>query len=80
MAYKITSVEFPRRLFLYIANSTNICNKTDDGMLCIQIPMGNYDYKHVCRDAFSVGVRSVHKGEYAFLIASPEKGSLQNIV
>ncbi len=38
-----------------------------------QTPMGNYDYKYIPRDAFSVGVRSMHKGEYAFLIASPEK-------
>ncbi|MBQ2362801.1 MAG: hypothetical protein II287_04265, partial [Bacteroidaceae bacterium] len=38
-----------------------------------QTPIGNYDYKHIAREAFSVGVRSMHKGEYAFLIASPEK-------
>ena len=35
--------------------------------------VGNYDYKYISREAFSVGVRSMHKGEYAFLIASPEK-------
>ena len=38
-----------------------------------QTPTGNYDYKYIARDAFSVGVRSINKGEYAFLIASPEK-------
>ena len=38
-----------------------------------QTPIGNYDYKYIARNAFSVGVRSMHKGEYAFLIASPEK-------
>lgn len=38
-----------------------------------QTPIGNYDYKCISRDAFSVGVRSIHKGEYAFLMASPEK-------
>ena len=38
-----------------------------------QTPIGNYDYKYISRAAFSVGVRSIHKGEYAFLIASPEK-------
>ncbi len=38
-----------------------------------QTPIGNYDYKYISRDAFSVGVRSVNKGDYAFLIASPEK-------
>lgn len=36
-------------------------------------PIGNYDYKSISRDAFSVGVRSICMGEYAFLIASPEK-------
>ena len=39
-----------------------------------QTPLGNYDYKYITRDAFSIGVRSIiHNGEYAFLIASPEK-------
>lgn len=38
-----------------------------------QTPVGNYDYKYIAREAFSVGVRSVHKGDYAFLMASPEK-------
>ena len=36
-------------------------------------PIGYYDYKQISRKAFSVGIRSVHKGDYAFLIASPEK-------
>ena len=38
-----------------------------------QTPIGNYDYKHIAREVFSVGVRSEIKGDYAFLIASPEK-------
>lgn len=38
-----------------------------------QTPIGNYDYKYISREAFSVGVRSLDKREYAFLIASPEK-------
>ena len=38
-----------------------------------QTPIGNYDYKYIAREAFSVGVRSLHKGDYSFLIASPEK-------
>lgn len=38
-----------------------------------QTPLGAFDYKHISREAFSVGVRSVLNGEYAFLIASPEK-------
>ena len=38
-----------------------------------QTPVGNYDYKYISRKAFSIGVRSMNKGDYAFLIASPEK-------
>ena len=38
-----------------------------------QAPVGSYDYKYISREAFSIGVRSMHKGDYAFLIASPEK-------
>lgn len=38
-----------------------------------QTPIGNYDYKHISHDAFPIGVKSLVKGEYAFLIASPEK-------
>ena len=38
-----------------------------------QTPVGNYDYKHISRKAFPIGVRSMNKGDYAFLIASPEK-------
>lgn len=38
-----------------------------------QTPIGNYDYKNIARDAFPIGVKSIHNGEYAFLIASPEK-------
>ena len=36
-------------------------------------PVGSYDYKYISRKAFSIGVRSMNKGDYAFLIASPEK-------
>lgn len=38
-----------------------------------QTPVGTYDYKYITRDAFPIGVRSILKGEYASLIASPEK-------
>ena len=38
-----------------------------------QTPVGCYDYKYISRKAFSVGVRSMNNGNYAFLIASPEK-------
>ena len=38
-----------------------------------QTPIGSYDYKYISRKAFPIGVRSMNKGDYAFLIASPEK-------
>ena len=38
-----------------------------------QTPVGNYDYKYISRKAFPIGVMSMNKGDYAFLIASPEK-------
>ena len=38
-----------------------------------QTPIGSYDYKYISREAFPVGVQSIHKGDYAFLMASPEK-------
>ena len=40
---------------------------------CFKTPMGNYDYNYIAREAFSLGVRSIHKGEFTFLMASPEK-------
>lgn len=36
-------------------------------------PLGVFDYKYIAREAFSLGVKSVNRGDYAFLIASPEK-------
>lgn len=36
-------------------------------------PVGNYDYKYISREAFPIGIRSMHKDGYTFLIASPEK-------
>lgn len=38
-----------------------------------QTPIGDFDYKYISREVFFVGIRSVHKGDYAFLMASPEK-------
>ena len=35
-----------------------------------QTPVGSYDYKYISRNAFPIGVRSMHKSDYAFLIAS----------
>lgn len=38
-----------------------------------QTPAGNFDYKFISREAFHIGVQSINKGDYAFLMASPEK-------
>ena len=38
-----------------------------------QTLIGSYDYKYISREAFPIGVRSIQKGDYAFLMASPEK-------
>ena len=38
-----------------------------------QTPVGYYDYKHISKEAFPIGIRSIYKDNYAFLIASPEK-------
>ena len=35
--------------------------------------LGNFEYTHISPAAFSIGVRSVVQGNYAFLMASPEK-------
>lgn len=36
-------------------------------------PIGNFDYKYISKETFRIGVRSVRRDGYAFLIASPEK-------
>ena len=38
-----------------------------------QTPVGSYDYRYISRKAFPIGVRSMYKDNYTFLIASPEK-------
>ena len=40
---------------------------------CFQTPIGSYDYKYISRQAFPIGIRSIRKDDYAFLMASPEK-------
>ena len=46
---------------------------TTKHMRSFETPIGKFDYRAITREAFSVGVRSIHNGDYAFLIASPEK-------
>ena len=36
-------------------------------------PVGRFEYKNMARDAFSIGITSVNKQSYAFLMATPEK-------
>lgn len=36
-------------------------------------PLGRFEYTHICKEAFHIGVTSIKREDYAFLIASPEK-------
>ena len=36
-------------------------------------PLGRYEYKMISREAFHIGITSVNKKNYAFLMATPEK-------
>ncbi len=36
-------------------------------------PLGRYEYKMISREAFPIGITSVNKKNYAFLMATPEK-------
>ena len=36
-------------------------------------PVGRFEYTRISKDAFSVGLTSIRKTEYAFVIATPEK-------
>ena len=36
-------------------------------------PLGRFEYTHISRKAFSVGLSSVKNDGYAFIIATPEK-------
>lgn len=36
-------------------------------------PVGRFEYTRISKDAFSVGLTSIRKMEYAFVIATPEK-------
>lgn len=38
-----------------------------------ETPVGRFEYRQINRDAFPVGVTSINKGTYAFLMATPEK-------
>ena len=36
-------------------------------------PLGRFEYLHICREAFGIGITSILKDNYAFVIATPEK-------
>lgn len=36
-------------------------------------PLGRFEYTHISKKAFSVGLTSIRKDEYAFVMATPEK-------
>lgn len=36
-------------------------------------PLGRFEYTHISKEAFSVGLTSVRKEDYAFMMATPEK-------
>lgn len=36
-------------------------------------PLGRFAYLHICREAFGIGITSILKDNYAFVIATPEK-------
>lgn len=53
---------------VYVHQSMTLKHSRD-----FQTPIGIYNYKSISREAFFVGVNSVIKENYAFMIASPEK-------
>lgn len=40
---------------------------------CFDTPVGRFEYQMISRDAFPIGITSIHKEKYAFLMALPEK-------
>lgn len=38
-----------------------------------ETPVGRFEYKQISRKTFPIGVTSINKGAYAFLMATPEK-------
>lgn len=40
---------------------------------CFDTPLGRFEYQMISREAFPIGITSINKQNYAFLIATPEK-------
>ena len=40
---------------------------------CFDTPVGRFEYKNMSREAFPIGITSINRQSYAFLMATPEK-------
>lgn len=53
---------------VYVMQSMTLKHSRD-----FETPVGRYEYTRITKDSFSVGLTSIRKTEYAFVIATPEK-------
>ncbi len=53
---------------VYIMQSMSLKHSRD-----FDTPLGRFEYKYVIKDVFSIGLWSIRKNGYAFVIATPEK-------
>ena len=53
---------------VYVMQSMTLKHSRD-----FDTPVGRYEYTHIPKGAFSIGLSSIRKTGYAFVIATPEK-------
>lgn len=53
---------------VYVVQSMTLKHSRD-----YDTPVGRYEYIHISKEAFSVGLSNIIKADYAFVIATPEK-------
>ncbi len=53
---------------VYVTQSMTLKHSRD-----FDTPIGRFEYTHISKDAFSVGLAGIRKDGYAFVIATPEK-------
>lgn len=53
---------------VYIKQSMTLKHARD-----FDTPLGRFEYTHIPKEAFSVGLTSIRKDDYAFVMATPEK-------
>lgn len=53
---------------VYVTQSMTLKHSRD-----FDTPVGRFEYTHISKDAFSIGLTSIRKDGYAFVIATPEK-------